>query len=140
MQRDAAKAEQRPDPIRLAAGLPIGVEGEFFVGEEGFMGQGHGPDILDGNYPPTTQPGLWLKWAPNEEGTALEWNEGEKFNKYIQWLEYLLKNFLSPWGYKLKGKVSWQGESDDDVGYIIIYNNRIFVNEDPVLDKLVAEL
>ena len=49
-------------------------------------------------------------------------------------------NFLTPWGYTLKGRVTWKGEDESDVGFITVYNNQIFVNEDPLLDKLVAAL
>jgi hypothetical protein len=146
MRRDAGLTAQRSDPVREAAGLPVGEQGEYFVGEGGHGGQGKGgfgsrPEgVLDYNRPPDSQPGLWCQWEPNETGTQLEWNGAEKFYNYTEWLQYLIKNFLTPWGYTLKGKVTWQGENDDDVGFIVVYNNRIFVNEDPVLDKLVAEL
>ena len=148
MMRDATITCKRSDPVRKAVGLPAGYQGEFYVGEGGDFGQGAGgafsssqiEDVVDHNKPPETQPGLWCKWEPNEDGTALEWSGAEKFYKYVQWLKYLITNFLTPWGYTLKGKVTWQGESDDDVGFIVVYNNQVFVNEDPVLDKLVAEL
>lgn len=52
MKRDAEKTATRPDILREAVGLPVGVDGAYFVGEEGVMGQGAGPDVLDGNNPP----------------------------------------------------------------------------------------
>ncbi|MGD9728451.1 MAG: hypothetical protein AB7L09_02675 [Nitrospira sp.] len=140
MKRDPALTIQRPDPLREAVGLPVGQEGEFFVGEAGFRGQERGDDVVDGNRAPYTQPGLWCQWEPSGDGERLAWDGGEKFYKYEAWLAYIIDNFLSPWGYSLKGKVSWQGESDGDVGFICVYNNQIYVNQDPVLDKLVAEL
>ncbi len=37
--------------------------------------------------------------------------------------------------------MTWEGENDDDVGFIIVANNQIYVNEEAnVLDRLVAEL
>lgn len=131
MKRDAAKAEARPDPVRMAVGLPIGPEGAFFVGEGGFAGQGDWPrnkgmtDILDYNGPPIGQPGLWCQWVPSPDGGAIEWDGGEKFYCYQEWIRYLLSNFLQPWGYKLNGKIRWQGEDMDDKGTITIEDNIV---------------
>jgi hypothetical protein len=140
MKRDAAKTALRPDPVRAAVGLPVGDEGGYFVNEDGFAGQHHGPDVLDSNEPPAGQPGLWCKWEPTEAGDKYEWNGVEKFYDYVEWLEYVIRHFLNPWGYILKGRVDWQGEEEDDTGFINVYNNTVYVNTDPVLDRLAAEL
>ena len=55
------------------------------------------------------------------------WNGGEKFYNYIEWLEYLIKNLLEPWGYALNGEVTWQGEERDDIGKLIVTNNKVSV-------------
>ena len=48
MKRDAAKTAARPDPIREAVGLPVGVEGCYFVGaEEGWGAPDIGVDLKD---------------------------------------------------------------------------------------------
>lgn len=104
MQRDSAICETFQDPIRLAVALPIGVEGEFTVFGGGFYGQDEDDSILNYNKSPETQPGLWCKWVPNEDGTHLEWNGAEKFYAYIEWLNYLHSNFLEPWGKQLHNK------------------------------------
>ena len=64
------------------------------------------------------QPGLWCQWVPNEDGSMIEWDEGEKFYAYIEWIAYLLKHFLVPWGYQLDGTIEWSGEEYDDRGAI----------------------
>src|ERR1035437_1734820 len=46
-----------------------GKEGEFFVGATGFGGQDRDASILDGNYPPSTQPGLWCQWILDDSGS-----------------------------------------------------------------------
>ena len=125
MKRDAAKAAKLSDPIRKGIGLPIGVEGEFFVGGSGPFGQGNDASILNYNTPPKTQPGLWCQWVPNEEGTAIEWNGSEKFYEYTAWLVYLIDNFLKPWGHVLNGRVSWQGEDHGDVGLLVVKDNVV---------------
>ena len=126
MGRDSDKAVELPDPIREAVELPIGTEGEFFVGAGGFAGQDSDPSVTDYNSPPSTQPGLWCQWTPNEAGTAIVWDDGEKFYYYTEWLQYIITNFLQPWGYTLNGTVEWDGEEPGDIGQIVAENNEVF--------------
>lgn len=102
-----------------------GVEGEFYVEGDGFMGQDRDKTVIDGNRPPKTQPGLWCQWRPNEDGTALEWDGGEKFYCYVEWLQYLIDNVLAPKGYKLTGTVEWHGDEHGDMGQIVVKNNKV---------------
>ena len=53
MKRDPTLAEKLDDPIRLAASLPIGIDGAYFVGatDEDF-GQALDDSVLDGNEAP----------------------------------------------------------------------------------------
>jgi hypothetical protein len=125
MRRDPNRLKQFPDPIREAVGLPLGKEGGYFVGGGGFWGQDHDESVLDYNEPPEGQPGLWCQWIPNELSTAIVWNQGEKFYYYVEWLEYLLKHFLTPWGYVVNGQVYWQGEDDPDRGTIVVKDNKV---------------
>jgi len=128
MKRQATKTVKRPDPIRKAVGLPIGREAEYFVGAEGVMGQEHTEDIVDWNDNPETQPSLWCKWNPNEDGTAIVAPEyPSKFYYYKEWLKYIIVNFLDLWGYKLNGNISWQGEHEEDKGVIVVLNNEITI-------------
>ena len=131
MTRDAKQASKLPDPLRKAVGLPIGTDGGYFVGDtegEGMdaFGQSHTDDITDYNHAPEGQPGLWCQWHPSELGTAI-FAEGEKFYDYIPWLQYLIDNFLTPWGYKLNGEVTWQGEEGSDQGKIQVKDSKIKV-------------
>lgn len=125
MKRDAVKTALRPDPARLTVGLPVGKEGEYFVGAGEFAGQEHSPDVVDFNNPPKTQPGLWCQWVSTEDGAAIEWNGAEKFYYYIEWIEYMIKNFFEPWGYSLDGNVKWSGEESSDLGSIVIKKNIV---------------
>lgn len=125
MKRDAAKAELLPDPMRVAVGLPVGVEGGYFVGWGGLSGQDRDESVLDYNSPPDGQPGLWCNWAPRHDYTALVWSGAEKFYDYVEWLEYLIVHFLKPWGYVLNGEVEWWGENREDRGTIYVDDNRV---------------
>ncbi|MHA2022800.1 MAG: hypothetical protein ACTSWQ_03975 [Candidatus Thorarchaeota archaeon] len=125
MKRNPHIAEKMDDPTREAVGLPIGKEGEFFVGGIGFAGQDRDDSVLEYNCSPSTQPSLWCQWTPNEEGTAIIWDEGEKFHEYAEWLEYIVENFIKPWGYTLNGEVTWDGEEPSDIGKIVVEDNEV---------------
>lgn len=136
VKRDAAKTAELPDPVREMAGLPVGIEGEYFVGATGDFGQEYTPDVIDDNCPSETQPGLWCQWTPTEDRTAIVWDGGEKFYHYIEWLEYVVKNFIEPWGYKLNGRVHWVGEDSDDSGVIRVIDNVVESATDVVTNPL----
>lgn len=100
-----------------------GKEGEFFCKDEEDQ-----KSIIDHNIPPSTQPGLWCQWYMRESD-YLEWDGGEKFYDYIEWLKYLMDNFFTPWGVLFNGQIEWRGESWEDTGTIIVKNNKIEVND-----------
>jgi len=113
-----AQSKVKPEDV-------YGIEGEFFIGGTGFMGQDHDATIIEFNHPPVTQPGLWCQWILNSTGTGLEWDGNEKFYDYIEWLNYLIKNFFEPWGIKLNGKIKWSGEDRKDTGTITVKDNIV---------------
>lgn len=151
MKRDAAKAEALKDDLRIAVGLPIGHEGSYYVGShsDGNMGQKNDASVLDHNDPPGSvkrnlerweetraendqaikegkaQPGLWCQWTVSDDGTKLEWDGGEKFYSYTEWLKYLIAHFFSVWGVKLNGTIKWQGEDMDDRGEIYVEESEV---------------
>jgi hypothetical protein len=125
MKRDVSKLVHVEDHIRVGVGLPLGNDGEYFVGADGYSGQDRSEDVLDYNSPPANQPGLWCQWTVNNEGDEIIWDGGEKFYDYVEWLEYIIEHFLKPWGYKLNGSVEWAGESTDDRGIIIVKDNKV---------------
>jgi hypothetical protein len=103
-----------------------GTEGEFFVDGDGEFGQSHERSIMDYNEEPKTQPGLWCQWVPTKDGMYIQWDGGEKFYSYLEWLEYIIEKVLEPRGYILNGIVEWQGEESSDFGQIKVENNKVF--------------
>lgn len=119
MQRDSLKTEALDDPKRKAVGLPVGVQGGYYVGDE------EGRDVVDNNNPPKGQPGLWCQWVPTEDGMGMEWDGGEKFYNFEEWMKYLIDHFLKPWGITVNGEIQWQGEDMSDRGLIIVTDNVV---------------
>jgi hypothetical protein len=124
------RVKRNPDAIsnnrRLAAvGLNLGVDAEYFVDVED-----EDKSIVDLNLPPGNQPSLWCKWRVNDRGDRLEHNGGEKFDGYVEWLDYLVEHFFLPWGIKIDGSVKYEGDVPIDSGTIEIIDNCIEVRPD----------
>jgi hypothetical protein len=105
-----------------------GIDGEFYVDGDGYAGQDRDDSIIDYNKPPITQPGLWCQWRPSDDGTFIEWDGGEKFYEYENWIVYIVQNFLAPNGYVLNGTIEFQGEDDSDFGELIMIDNVLHVS------------
>lgn len=130
-------------------------EGPYFVEGTGPHGQGRDKGIRDYNRPPEGQPGLWCQWVPTEDGSALEWDEGEKFYDAAEWMAYLRTHFLSgadgfgdrpaaalidpkgmgwlPGGHQMRGTIMATGEEDGDVWRIVVRDEGVFVSEESEL-------
>lgn len=117
MMRSPEALGNSPDPCREAVGLPLGNEGSYFTGGD--------TPCLDYNSPPEEQPSLWCPWKPAQSLDALEWDGLEKPGSETEWVSYLVKHFLGPWGYTLSGEVTWQGEEDEDRGTIFVKGNQV---------------
>ncbi len=114
-----------------------GREGEYFAMDDGNSGQSEDGSIIDYNVPPCQAdfmrdtpdavPGLWCGWRISDDGKELEWDGGEKFYNYIEWLRYIIKHFFIPWGVKADGEILWFGEDRSDLGKIKVNNNQVFV-------------
>ena len=88
-------------------------------------------------------PGLWCQWTiqdggdhGQEDGTqVLAWDGGEKFYEYIPWLKYYINKFFEPWGIKLNGEITWEGEDSSDLGKIIVVDNVVTIKTGTVTYK-----
>lgn len=140
--------------------------GPYFVEGSGFYGQGHDSDVRNHNKPPVGQPGLWCQWVPDELGTRLQWDGGEKFYDSVEWMQYLIDHFLRPYAiaagsipgaalartneptfagftfnHVLNGVIDAQGESDDDTWHLVVENNvarRVEAADGPVVHRVQA--
>lgn len=124
VKRNEKLCAKLPDPTRLAAGITlVGTEGAYYVGSSG-LSESKSPDVLDWSRPPREQPNVYCQWTPNEAGTAIVWDEGEKFYDYVLWLDYILRHFLKGWGYVVNGTVEWQA-GRGDVGKIVVKDSEV---------------
>jgi hypothetical protein len=70
-------------------------QGPYYADRGDDWGQ-TGEGILDYNEPPQGQPGVWCQWVPTEDGSAIRWDEGEKFYDSAEWMAYVIDTFLKP--------------------------------------------
>ena len=108
-----------PDWAKHCLDGNLGPYGMYYVGnfDEGVIDRS-----LAKSY---TCPRYWCNWCINEETGVVEWNGGEKFYQYTDWLIYLIENFFEPAGYILNGEFIWIGEDSDDRGKISVVNNKV---------------
>lgn len=112
-------------------------KGPYFVDGGGWMGQDREADVRDYNNPPKGQPGLWCQWVPTDDGTAIEWDGGEKFYCSVEWMEYIIEHFLAPnakaksvlpflqANHTVNGVIRAEGEERDDVWELVVEDNNV---------------
>lgn len=112
---------------------PYNVDGD----DDKFFGGGGDDDVLNGNEPPPGQPGLWCQWIPNEDGTEITWDEGEKFYEAEKWMKYLIEHFLKPGciaketlpflqaNHTVSGVIEANGEEHGDNWLLIVEGNEV---------------
>ena len=120
------------------------IKGPYYVDNAGMAGQDHEEDILNYNQPPDGQPGLWCQWVPTEDGSALVWDEVEKFYDAAEWMKYLIEHFLKPGpiaksiepdrftflrGHTLSGVIEAQGEESDDRWDLVVADNKVMTRQ-----------
>lgn len=116
------------NPTLEAVGLPLGEEGAYFVDTpKPYAEEIRDPSVVAYNKPPKGQPSLWCGWTPSSDGKKIVWDESEKFEAYVEWIEYIIEHFLKPWGYVLNGSCKWEGEERDDYGIILLESNTVKV-------------
>ncbi len=111
--------------------------GPYYCGT-GMCGQDLEDDIINYNNS-GDQPGLWCQWVPTEDGTAIQWDQNEKFYNSVEWMQYIIDHFLAP-GAKAQealpflqanhvcsGVIKAQGEDMDDRWKLVVENNAVQV-------------
>ena len=68
---------------------------------------------------------IWCQWEPTEDGTAIMWDQGEKFYDYDTWMQVIMDKFITPWGLVANGAITWDGEDSEDQGVLQVINNVV---------------
>lgn len=123
MKRDPKRTEDLEDPLRKAVGLPLGIDCEYYVGQPDYMDSQE--TVTDYNVEPGDQPDVWCGWTAFDDGTHLVHDGSEKFGKFKEWLEYMIKHFFEPWGRKLNGSVLWSIQYGKYTGILSVVDNVI---------------
>lgn len=127
MKRDVDKIKEiDPEWNKYGYKGNLGTEGEYYIGGSRFMGQNKDVSVIDDNNPPMGVPGLWCQWIINNSN-ELEWDGGEKFYCYEEWLCYLIEHFFEPEGYVMNGEIMFTGEDDEDRGIIHVEDNKVYL-------------
>lgn len=128
-------------------------KGSYYAnpGSDGF-GQDHEDDIIDYNFPPDDQPSLWCQWAPTDDGSAIAWDDGEKFYGADEWMKYIIDHFLKPGAlaknelpflqanHVVNGTINAQGEDSDDRWQLIVRDNVVFVADGEVSFNTLTQI
>ena len=142
VKRDVSKLENLRDPLREMVGLPLGLEGAYYVGER--IPSKHNSSVIDINKPPQGQPRRWCEWIPTEDGEFYFWAY-ERTYGYDSWLKYLIEHFFTPWNYKLSGRiechyhcyryVSLSGDGKNEVEIPCVEKHELVINGDNIIVK-----
>jgi len=124
VRRNANIVANEPDSLRLAVELPIGVEGEYFVGDG--SDEACLESIIDGNTPPSDQPSLYCCLSVNDTGTILLNGDPDNTARAVpHWIEYLVEHFFRRWNCAVNGTIDWMHEDWSQHGRLSVRNNVI---------------
>ncbi len=112
--------------------------GPYYISTAGDYGQVREDDIIEYNAAPEKQLSLWCGWTCTDDGTAIEWDGGEKFYSAAEWMKWLIEHILGteplaksvlPFlqGHTLSGEIFAQGEEMDDRWKLIVDSNTVMV-------------
>lgn len=74
-------------------------------------------------------PSTYCQWVADKQGYYLQWDGGEKFYEYTEWLEWLIENKFNKWNIVLNGRAKWNGEEHDDIGILVVKDNVVTANK-----------
>jgi len=91
---------------------------------------------------PECAPSKFCQWIPSDDGTTLV-ACGEKFYKFKEWLQVLIRQFFKPRGILLAGDVFWRGDDEFDIGLIRVTGHKIEATDlkkQEIKDILISKL
>lgn len=98
---------QLEDPFREDACLPLGMDGYFFVGNNGVEFNESDPSVFNKEQPPRGMPGCWCSWQPAKDNRSMLVLSGKKEHHAILWASFLVtKLFAKHWNMTAKGIIT----------------------------------
>ena len=94
----------------------------------------------DGREMDVNAPDAYCQWELTKDCLHIQWDGGEKFYKYVEWLQYIIDAILKPAGINLTGCVSYSGEETDDNGVLVIEDGTVKQVQNSELAATVDEL
>lgn len=76
---------------------------------------------------PDRRPDSYCQWEVSPDWSKLQWDGGEKFYRYDEWLRFLAEKFFARRNHKLNGTIHWNGEQRGDVGRLVVKDNAVDV-------------
>jgi hypothetical protein len=141
VKRDVALLEKWRDPLREAVGLPLGLEGAYYVAVDIYDDKDS--TVLEYNEPPQEQPRLWCSWEPSADGKFYVWIDGDKNYAYDAWLDYVIAHFFNPWHYKLSGKIECfeyynkyfppNDEGEEEIAMRYVEKSELIIKDDNIV-------
>lgn len=77
-------------------------------------------------------PSLYCHWIPLDDNKTLKW-DNEDFSKGLDWLKFIIENYINPWRYQLNGELyvtNADSEFPFESGKIIVTDNIITLVSD----------
>lgn len=84
-------------------------------------------------------PSFYCQWIPTEDCQGIEWDGNEKFYKAFDWLKFIIKHYLEPWGYILNGTVEIRYGSNEypfENGILEVRDNEVTYDSDELYETL----
>lgn len=96
------------DPFRNEVGLPLGMDGCFFVGNRGEAFDEFDTSVINKEAPPRGCPGSWVSWVPSVENRSKLVLSGKKEQHAGRWAKFLVEKLFSKhWGITASGVVTY---------------------------------
>lgn len=86
-------------------------------------------------------PDSYCQWQLTKQLDGIEWDRGEKFYKYTEWLQWIIDNILKPAKISIRGRVEFQGEESTDFGVLVVEDDQhVRIENPPLVSDDIDEL
>jgi hypothetical protein len=82
-------------------------------------------ELQDNRQDDNNFPGPWCPFAPSKDGKSIVWNAGEKYRDIEKWIKILIKNYFSPWGISVSGRMVNIDSGYGEVHTILVVDNTV---------------